>query len=91
VIKRQFGHLKVRYRVLKKNTAQLFTLFFAVQPLDRTKEITGCVGLSALNAPRRDLRMCKTRRTALTYVLAVGKMVIERHGPNHIKLWKTLL
>jgi IS5 family transposase len=27
VIKRQFGHLKVRYRVLKKNTAQLFTLF----------------------------------------------------------------
>jgi len=27
VIKRQFGHLKVRYRGLKKNTAQLITLF----------------------------------------------------------------
>ena len=27
VIKRQFGHDKVRYRGLKKNTAQLFTLF----------------------------------------------------------------
>jgi transposase, IS5 family len=27
VIKRQFGHVKVRYRGLKKNTAQLATLF----------------------------------------------------------------
>jgi IS5 family transposase len=27
VVKRQFGHLKVRYRGLKKNTAQLMTLF----------------------------------------------------------------
>ena len=27
VIKRQFGHSKVRYRGLKKNTAQLITLF----------------------------------------------------------------
>ncbi len=27
VIKRQFGHMKVRYRGLKKNTAQLVTLF----------------------------------------------------------------
>ena len=27
VVKRQFGFLKVRYRELKKNTAQLFTLF----------------------------------------------------------------
>ena len=27
VIKRQFGHTKVRYRGLKKNTAQLVTLF----------------------------------------------------------------
>ena len=27
VIKRQFGHVKVRYRGLKKNAAQLFTLF----------------------------------------------------------------
>ena len=27
VIKRQFGFVKVRYRDLKKNTAQLFTLF----------------------------------------------------------------
>ena len=27
VVKRQFGHVKARYRGLKKNTAQLFTLF----------------------------------------------------------------
>ncbi|MBN9374495.1 MAG: hypothetical protein J0I40_03695, partial [Cellulomonas sp.] len=27
VIKRQFGHMKVRYRGLAKNTAQLHTLF----------------------------------------------------------------
>jgi len=27
VLKRQFGFVKVRYRGLKKNTAQLFTLF----------------------------------------------------------------
>ena len=27
VIKRQFGHVRVRYRGLKKNTAQLHTLF----------------------------------------------------------------
>ena len=27
VVKRQFGFVKVRYRGLKKNTAQLFTLF----------------------------------------------------------------
>ncbi len=27
VIKRQFGYARVRYRGLKKNTAQLFTLF----------------------------------------------------------------
>ncbi len=27
VVKRQFGYVKVRYRGLKKNTAQLFTLF----------------------------------------------------------------
>ena len=27
IIKRQFGFVKVRYRGLKKNTAQLFTLF----------------------------------------------------------------
>jgi IS5 family transposase len=27
VIKRQFGHIKVRYRGLAKNTAQLHTMF----------------------------------------------------------------
>ncbi|MFM9928444.1 transposase, partial [Variovorax sp. H27-G14] len=27
VIKRQFGHVKVRYRGMRKNTAQLVTLF----------------------------------------------------------------
>lgn len=30
VIKRQFGHVKTRYRGLSKNRAQLFTLFALV-------------------------------------------------------------
>lgn len=32
VIKRQFGHIKVRYRGLVKNTAQLHTLFALANP-----------------------------------------------------------
>ncbi|AJG20714.1 Mobile element protein [Cupriavidus basilensis] len=37
VIKRQFGHLKVRYRGLMKNTQQLHTLF-ALSNLRMTRE-----------------------------------------------------
>ena len=37
VIKRQFGHVKVRYRGLAKNTAQLHTLFALANRLARSK------------------------------------------------------
>ena len=39
VIKRQFGFMKVRYRGLKKTTAQLFTLFtlFALSNLSMVR------------------------------------------------------
>ncbi len=40
VIKRQFGHVKVRYRGLKKNTAQLMTLF-ALSNLWMTRRALG--------------------------------------------------
>ena len=40
VIKRQFGHPKVHYRRLKKNTSQLFTLFalFALSKLGMARK-----------------------------------------------------
>ena len=48
VIKRQFGHVKVRYRGLAKNTAQLHTLF-ALRNLwmARKANIARCPGMSA--------------------------------------------
>jgi IS5 family transposase len=48
VIKRQFGHVKVRYRGLKKNTAQLHHAVRAVQPVDG-----GSRGMSAPKTARR--------------------------------------
>ena len=47
VIKRQFGHLKVRYRGLAKNTAQLTLLFRAVEPVDGAPQIAGTGWTSA--------------------------------------------
>ena len=41
VVKRQFGYVKVRYRGLKKNTAQLVTLFRAVEPVDGAPRVEG--------------------------------------------------
>ena len=40
VVKRQFGHVKVRYRGLKKNTAQLTTLF-ALSNLWMVRKVLG--------------------------------------------------
>ena len=48
VIKRQFGFTKVRYRGLAKNTAQVVTLFRAVEPVDGEAATDGCAGMSAL-------------------------------------------
>ena len=53
VIKRQFGHLKVRYRGLAKNTAQL-TLLFALSNLWMVRRkllvLDGLVRLKVANA-----------------------------------------
>ncbi len=55
VLKRQFGHVKVRYRGLSKNTAQLHTLFALSPPLDGTAPTDGRSGMSA-SANRRSAR-----------------------------------
>ena len=44
VIKRQFGHVKVRYRGLAKNTAQLHTLFALANLWMVRKRLTGSLG-----------------------------------------------
>ena len=47
VIKRQFGFARVRYRGLKKNTAQLLTLFALFPPVDGAGQTDGGRGISA--------------------------------------------
>ena len=44
VYKRQFGYVKVRYRRLKKNTAQLFTLFALSNLWMTRKQLIGAWG-----------------------------------------------
>lgn len=44
VIKRQFGHMKVRYRGLAKNTAQLHTLFVLSHPWMARHRLIGAMG-----------------------------------------------
>jgi IS5 family transposase len=43
VIKRQFGHIKVRYRGLAKNTAQLHTLFALANLWMARRKLIGAV------------------------------------------------
>lgn len=47
VIERQFGHFKVRYCRLKKNTARLFTLFALYDLWIGAQQTVGCTGMSA--------------------------------------------
>ena len=47
VIKRQFGHVKVRYCGLKKNTAQLHTLFALSNLWMARGSLMGSAGMSA--------------------------------------------
>lgn len=47
VIKRQFGHVEVRYRGLKKKTAQLHTLFALSSLWIGAAQINGGAGMSA--------------------------------------------
>ena len=47
VLKRQFGHAKVRYRGLAKSTAQLHMLFALVNFWLARRKFFGCLGMSA--------------------------------------------
>ena len=47
VVKLQFGHVKVRYRELKKNTAQLFTLFALSNLWIGARQTAARAGMSA--------------------------------------------
>jgi len=58
VVKRQFGHVKVRYRGLAKNTAQLHTLF-ALANLAQTH---GSCGMSASAARQIGVGGADSRR-----------------------------
>lgn len=51
VIKHQFGHVKVRYRGLKKNTTQCH-LVRVVEPVEGTGQIAGGTGMSPLATQR---------------------------------------
>ena len=53
VIKCQFGHTKVRYRGLKKNTAQLFTMFMLSNLWMVRKRFSGTTECVRPNAARR--------------------------------------
>jgi len=44
VIKRQFGHVKVRYRGLAKNTAQLHTQFALANVWLAKRQLMGAMG-----------------------------------------------
>jgi hypothetical protein len=47
VIKRQFGYVKVRYRGIVKNAAQVLTLFALSNPVDGTPAFAADDGISA--------------------------------------------
>ena len=49
VVKRQFGVVKVRFRGLAKNTAQVVTLFRAVEPVDVRKQL---MAMTAVARPK---------------------------------------
>jgi IS5 family transposase len=65
VIKRQFGYVKVRYRGLKKNTAQLTTLF-ALSNLwmmrGKLMQLQGCVRPKTGQSPERAEKPKKWRQ-----------------------------
>jgi IS5 family transposase len=61
LIKQQFGHAKVRYRGLAKNTARLQADVCARQPVDGTQgDLAGSAGMSAPAARQRALPRAKT-------------------------------
>ncbi|GEM_PF-5816816 len=59
VIKRQFGFIKVRYCGLKKNTAQLFTLFVLSNLWIVRSKLMGAQGMSAPENRARALQRAK--------------------------------
>jgi hypothetical protein len=60
VVKRQFGYVKVRYRDLKKNTAQLRHTVCAVQFVDSARQVDGDARMSAPKTWEKALQSVKT-------------------------------
>ena len=79
VIKRQFGHVKVRYRGLAKNTAQLHTLF-ALSNLwmVRANAVAGDAGMSARAQGQRAVN-----RGAIALQMPVGHRSLPQSEITH--------
>jgi hypothetical protein len=60
VVKRQFGYMKVRYRGLNKNTAQLFMLFALSNLWMVRSKLTG---VGALVRPKTGAAPCKGKKS----------------------------
>jgi IS5 family transposase len=82
VIKRQFGHVKVRYRGLAKNTAQLQTLFALANLWMVRKRETGgrhecgcCMGNGRETRPKHPLE----ERAAVIAVMSVPPTMVSAH------------
>ena len=65
MVKRQFGHVKVRYRGLKKNTLQLKGAVCAVELVDAQAPNDGNAGMSAFKAREIALNRAKKRQCYL--------------------------
>lgn len=58
VVKRQFGFMDVRYRELKKNTAQLLAPFTLIIPWLVRGKLNGSAGISA---PNREIALQRVK------------------------------
>ncbi len=65
VIKRQFGFVKVRYRGLKKNTAQTRYVVCTVQSMDGAQQTDGSTGMSAPESGASALQRVKKAQEGL--------------------------
>ena len=79
VIKRQFGHVKVRYRGLGKNTAQLHTLFALANLWMVRKRLTGELGMSAPGAWEMGAKRAQNACSAAIAVMSAHPTMVSAH------------
>jgi hypothetical protein len=84
VIKRQFGHVKVRYRGLAKNTAQTAHAVCAVQPMDGAARVDGNAGMSAPPKGQTAVKQARKRRNAASQ-LAEFVNLLDQAASAHLK------